>query len=284
LKHLGFVSIRSMATKLKDFTSYYDILEIPPECTKTEIREAWLKLSMLYHPDLNKDNPETVEKFMEIKEAYTTLINDEKRKVYNDKIGFYHSDPPPEFKREWTFDGEMQRSGATAYHVMWSEDAIRKLMSSEKLRKMNWHKMPPADRYRVLEEEKKKQFTYKAELDRTATLSLKEGSERYSTMFCFVGFVVFCTLLVKRSLGYDDTKTKHDFTAKMNEKKDVVLTNGTLVTFTALSDIQANLLETPFDDPKNPNNFWGKVGDRESFATPSMTPVEAAKREKFRDY
>ena len=74
-----------MATKLKDFTSYYDILEIPPECTKTEIREAWLKLSMLYHPDLNKDNPETVEKFMEIKEAYTTLINDEKRKVYNDE-------------------------------------------------------------------------------------------------------------------------------------------------------------------------------------------------------
>ena len=103
-------------------------------------------------------------------------------------------------------------------------------------------------------------------------------------MFCFVGFVVFCTLLVKRSLGYDDTKTKHDFIAKMNEKKDVVLTNGTLVTFTALRDIQANLLETPFDDPKNPNNFWGKVGDRESFATPSMTPVEAAKREKFRDY
>ena len=117
---------------------------------QTEIREAWLKLSMLHHPDLNKDNEAAKEKFMEIKEAYTTLINDEKRQAYNNKIGFYHSDPPPDFKREWTFkvrpedchslevelklQGEMERSGAAAYHVMWSEEAIRKLMCSQKLR------------------------------------------------------------------------------------------------------------------------------------------------------
>ena len=48
-------------------------------------------------------NEDANEKFMEIKEAYTTLINDEKRTAYNNKIGFYHSDPPPDFKREWTF-------------------------------------------------------------------------------------------------------------------------------------------------------------------------------------
>lgn len=58
---------------------------------------------MLHHPDLNKGNADANEKFMEIKEAYTTLINDEKRTAYNNKIGFYHSDPPPDFKREWTF-------------------------------------------------------------------------------------------------------------------------------------------------------------------------------------
>ena len=150
----GVVIFRSMATRLKDYVSLYDILEISPECTKvcitlsgflhtkiieidilqTEIREAWLRLSMLHHPDLNKDNPESNEKFMEIKEAYTTLINDEKRQAYNDKIGFYHSDPPPDFKRDWTMEGEMERTGAQAYHVMWSEEAIRKLMGSQKLR------------------------------------------------------------------------------------------------------------------------------------------------------
>jgi len=165
------VVLRTMATNLKDFTSHYDMLEIHPECTKTEIREAWLRLSMQYHPDLNKDNIEANEKFMEIKEAYTVLINDEKRKAYNDKLGFYHSDPPPEFKREWTFQGEMERHSAAYYHVMWSEEAIRKIMSSDKLRKMNWNKLPPSERFKILEEEKKKQFAAREELERTNTLS-----------------------------------------------------------------------------------------------------------------
>ena len=120
---------------------------------------------MLYHPDLNKDNEGAKDKFMEIKEAYTTLINDEKRTAYNNKIGFYHSDPPPDFKREWTFkvrqeavcavscevaeledfclQGEMERTGAAAYHVMWSEEAIRKLMCSQKLRDVSRPPPPP---------------------------------------------------------------------------------------------------------------------------------------------
>ena len=136
VKPIRLVVFRTMATNLKDFNSHYDMLEIHPECTKTEIREAWLRLSMQYHPNLNKDNPEANEKSMEIKEAYTVLINDEKRKKYNDKHGFYHSDPPPEFKREWTFQGEVERSSAAYYHVMWSEEAIRKIMSSDKLRKV----------------------------------------------------------------------------------------------------------------------------------------------------
>ena len=173
VKPVRMVVFRTMATNLKDYTSHYDMLEIHPESTKTEIREAWLRLSMQYHPDLNKDNPEANEKFMEIKEAYTILINDEKRKAYNDKLGFYHSDPPPEFKREWSFKGEVERHSAAYYHVMWSEEAIRKLMASDQLRKMNWNKLPPSERFKILEEEKKKQYEAKAELERTNTLSFK---------------------------------------------------------------------------------------------------------------
>ena len=59
---------------------------------------------MLYHPDLNKENQEATDKFMEIKESYKILINDEKRKAYNDKIGFHHPDPPPEFHRQVDMD------------------------------------------------------------------------------------------------------------------------------------------------------------------------------------
>ena len=63
VKPIRLVVFRTMATNLKDFNLHYDMLEIHPECTKTEIREAWLRLSMQYHPNLNKDNPEANEKF-----------------------------------------------------------------------------------------------------------------------------------------------------------------------------------------------------------------------------
>jgi len=232
--------VRGMATQLKDYHSLYDVLGIPAECTKTEIREAWLKLSMLHHPDLNKDNPEEAqEKFMEIKEAYTTLINDEKRKAYNDKIGFYHSDPPPDFKREWTFKGEMERSGAASYHVMWSEEAIRKLMSSDKLRDMNWHKMPPSERYKVLEEEKKKQYAAKSELERTETPSLKTASDMYWVMFGCVGFTVFFTYVMQRREG-DDYQKPVSLMEELWSKRDVELPGGQLIHFSSRTDSYAD--------------------------------------------
>ena len=39
--------------------------------------------------------------------------------------------------------GEMERTGAAAYHVMWSEEAIRKLMCSQKLRDVSRPPPPP---------------------------------------------------------------------------------------------------------------------------------------------
>ena len=38
---------------------------------------------------------------------------------------------------------------------------------------MNWNKLPPSERLKILEEEKKKQYEAKAELERTNTLSFK---------------------------------------------------------------------------------------------------------------
>ena len=70
---------------------------------------------MLYHPDLNKENQEATDKFMEIKESYKILINDEKRKAYNDKIGFHHPDPPPEFHRQVPYQ-QILKSNCIAYN------------------------------------------------------------------------------------------------------------------------------------------------------------------------
>jgi len=272
-----------MATRLKDFVSYYDVLEVPAECTKTEIREAWLKLSMLHHPDLNKGNEDANEKFMEIKEAYTTLINDEKRTAYNNKIGFYHSDPPPDFKREWTFQGEMERTGAAAYHVMWSEEAIRKLMSSQKLRDMNWHKMTPSERYKVLEEEKKIQFKEKAELDRTETLSLKAGWDRYCLMFLCVGMLIVVVKLHETHLGEDLYEKQTSLMEELWSKKDVVTESGKNIHFSARTDATKYNYDSIWKDPKNPDNYWVKPGYRESMAAPEKPLHEAQAEAKNRE-
>ncbi|MCK4836091.1 MAG: DnaJ domain-containing protein, partial [Candidatus Aminicenantes bacterium] len=62
---------------------YYKVLEVGKNASKGEIKKAYRKLAMKYHPDKNKDNKEAEEKFKEISEAYAVLSNDEKRKQYD---------------------------------------------------------------------------------------------------------------------------------------------------------------------------------------------------------
>ena len=66
---------------------YYQLLGVSKTASKQEIKKAFKKLSLKYHPDKNKDNPEKAkEKFVKIANAYEVLSNDEKRKIY-DKYG-----------------------------------------------------------------------------------------------------------------------------------------------------------------------------------------------------
>ena len=61
---------------------YYDVLGIQKSASKDEIKNAYRKLALQYHPDRNKD-PGSEEKFKEISEAYAVLSDDEKRKRYD---------------------------------------------------------------------------------------------------------------------------------------------------------------------------------------------------------
>lgn len=63
----------------KDF---YEILGLKKTATLDEIKQAYRKLAMQYHPDRNK-SPEAEEKFKEINEAYAVLSNPEKRQQYD---------------------------------------------------------------------------------------------------------------------------------------------------------------------------------------------------------
>jgi curved DNA-binding protein CbpA len=68
--------------QLKD---YYKILETKPRATPTEIKKAFRRLALQYHPDRNIGNHLAEAQFKEIQEAYEVLSDPEKRKEYNYK-------------------------------------------------------------------------------------------------------------------------------------------------------------------------------------------------------
>lgn len=63
--------------------TFYDILGVKKEANKDEIKKAFRGLSMKYHPDKNKEDPNAVSKFQEINEAYETLGDEQKRQQYD---------------------------------------------------------------------------------------------------------------------------------------------------------------------------------------------------------
>ncbi|XP_023852470.1 dnaJ homolog subfamily B member 9 [Salvelinus sp. IW2-2015] len=64
---------------------YYEVLGLPQSATDRQVKKAFHKLAMTYHPDRNK-SPNAEKIFREIAEAYEVLSNEEKRKRY-DQMG-----------------------------------------------------------------------------------------------------------------------------------------------------------------------------------------------------
>lgn len=62
---------------------YYEVLSISRSASAQEIKKAYRKLAMKYHPDRNPDDPEAETRFKEASEAYEVLSDDEKRKIYD---------------------------------------------------------------------------------------------------------------------------------------------------------------------------------------------------------
>jgi molecular chaperone DnaJ len=77
-----------MATK----RDYYEILGVPKNASDEEIKKAYRKLAMKYHPDRNEGDKNAEGKFKEAKEAYEMLSNAEKRAAY-DQFGHAGVDP-----------------------------------------------------------------------------------------------------------------------------------------------------------------------------------------------
>jgi molecular chaperone DnaJ len=62
---------------------YYEILGVQRQASDEEIKRAYRRLAMQYHPDRNVGNPEAEVKFKEAAEAYEVLRNPDKRQLYD---------------------------------------------------------------------------------------------------------------------------------------------------------------------------------------------------------
>ncbi len=84
----------------------YRTLGLPLEATQQDIKKAYRKLAMQYHPDRNGGNPESEERLKEINEAYRILGDEDKRRRYDiqhqkpfEKYGFYEAQADDDFAK-----------------------------------------------------------------------------------------------------------------------------------------------------------------------------------------
>ncbi len=71
---------------------FYEVLGVNRDASDDEIKKAYRKLAMKFHPDRNPDNPKAEEQFKEAKEAYEILSDAQKRQAY-DQFGHAGVDP-----------------------------------------------------------------------------------------------------------------------------------------------------------------------------------------------
>nr|XP_015913910.2 dnaJ homolog subfamily C member 30, mitochondrial [Parasteatoda tepidariorum] len=74
------------------YKSHYTSLGLESNASSQDIKSAYYKLSLKYHPDKNKGSAESVEKFREISEAYEVLGNLSKKKIYDESLSNRYSE------------------------------------------------------------------------------------------------------------------------------------------------------------------------------------------------
>jgi curved DNA-binding protein len=98
-----------------EFKDYYKILGVTKNATQDEIKKAYRKLAVKYHPDKNPNDKTIEEKFKEINEANEVLSNAEKRKKY-DEVGenwkYYQQQGTSDADFNWSNKG----SGSGSYN------------------------------------------------------------------------------------------------------------------------------------------------------------------------
>ena len=91
-------------------SDYYKILGVTKDSNQIQIRKAFRKLALQYHPDKNKNSEESKQKFMEIVKAYEILSDEKARERYdsntlnNQNIQKVNWTPPADFASFYSYE------------------------------------------------------------------------------------------------------------------------------------------------------------------------------------
>ncbi|MFC1859515.1 DnaJ domain-containing protein [Thermodesulfobacteriota bacterium] len=85
-----------------EHTDYYKVLGVDLNAGPKQIKEAYRELAFQYHPDRNKENPETAEQMKWINEAYAVLSNPDKRREYDAMRQQFGSSAYNHFRNSYT--------------------------------------------------------------------------------------------------------------------------------------------------------------------------------------
>eukprot|EP00946_MAST-07B_sp_MAST-7B-sp1_P001667 g1667.t1 len=119
-----------VATAVALDTSHYEVLGLDKTATAAQIRRAYRKLSLQYHPDKRKSDPKAAEKFNKIGEAYEVLGDEDKRMLYDEYGG-------REFTNQWEFQQAQQRGDVDAKSGFYkSSDIVRTISTPYELKSL----------------------------------------------------------------------------------------------------------------------------------------------------
>lgn len=102
-------------------TSFYEVLGVEKDASEQEIKKAYRKLSLKYHPDRNPNDKAAEDKFKEINEAYQTLGDKDKKNVYDNggsnQFNFGGADQINEILRSMGFGFNNQNTKSNKFQV-----------------------------------------------------------------------------------------------------------------------------------------------------------------------